>query len=300
MNKDKKYFDLRRRKDTRDAYLFLAPALLAFFTFILLPMGMAFVLSTGNFNLLQPFQFTGLTNLKRFQVDSMAIQALKNTFKYFAILTPLHCIGGLLLAYAVSRVNRSKVRNLVRTIIYFPTIVTTASVILVWGYMFATDSGFVNYYIRQLGGTNVPWTSDVKMFYVTVALFSFWKFIGTTFLFYFVGFQNIPHSYYEAAKIDGANEGTIFFKISLPLLTPTLFFVFVTNMIGVFQIFDEPFFMSNTTNTKSFALYIYETAFVKTKVGYASLLALILFFIVLIVTAIQFVGQRKWVNYDYE
>lgn len=300
MKKQSLYFSKKKQKDTLAGYLFLLPALLSFLLFIGLPMIMAFVLSFGKYNLLQPFEFTGLENLRRLTLDPMAHQALKNTAKYLVVLTPIHCVLGLVLAYFVSQVRNGRIRDVVRSVIYFPTIVTTASVITVWFYMFATDTGFVNYFVRLLGGENIPWMTNKNMYYVTVALFSFWKFIGTTFLYYFVGLRNIPKAYYEAATIDGAGKGKIFFKISLPLLTPTIFFVVVTNMIGVFQTFDEPFFLSNTTNTKSLALYIYESAFVSMKIGYASLLALVLFAIVLVVTIVQFVGQRKWVNYDYE
>ena len=103
----------------------------------------------------------------------------------------------------------------------------------------------------------VPWLTDKVMVYVTIAVFSFWKFIGTTFLYYFIGLQNIPDGYYEAAKIDGANTFQIFRKITLPLLSPTMFFVIVTNIIGVFQIFEEPFIITNggpgtATKTVSF------------------------------------------------
>jgi multiple sugar transport system permease protein len=139
------------------------------------------------------------------------------------------------------------------------------------------------------------------MIYVTIALFSAWKFIGTTFLYYFVGLQNIPVAYHEAAHIDGAGRFKIFFKITLPLLSPTIFFVFVTNMIGVFQIFDEPYFLArNNSNARSLAYHIYLNAFDNIRIGYASVLAVIMFLIIMAITAIQFSVQNKWVNYDYE
>jgi len=180
--------------------------------------------------------------------------------------------------------------------------VTTASVAIVWFFMFSTDTGFINFYIRQLGGSNVPWLTDTLMIYVTIAMFSAWKFIGTTFLFYFIGLQNIPSSYHEAAMIDGAGKFQTFFRVTLPLLTPTVFFVFVTNMIGVFQIFEEPFFIAGNTNTAamSLSLHIYQNAFTNIRFGYASLLAVIMFVIIMIITGVQFWGQKRWVNYDYE
>lgn len=293
------YFEKRRRRNNIEGYLFVLPALLSFTVFIGVPLLMTFALSTGKYNLIQPFEFTGVYNIKRFMIDKTAWKALQNTGKYFCVFVPIHCIGALILAYLVYQVSNTRLRNIIRNIIYFPTIITTASVILVWGYMFAGESGVINYYVRLLGGEGINWTGK-GYYYLTVALFSAWKFIGTTFLYYFVGLQNVPKVYYEAAQIDGASKFTIFRKIMLPLMTPTIFFVFVTNVIGVIQTFDEPFFLRNTTDTKSIGVYIYETAFINMKFGYAGLLALILFLIILVVTLIQFAGQRKWVNYDYE
>ena len=301
MKNEKRYFDLRQQKKTRDGILFLLPAILSFLIFIAIPVCMSLGLIFADYNLLQPPEWTGFSHFKRLQIDPNIVQTLKNTFRYFIMLTPIHCILALVLAFAVTQVNNLKCRSVFRSIIYFPTIVTTASVAIVWMYMFSTDAGFINYYIRRLGFDNVPWMTDVNMIYVTIAIFSAWKFIGTTFLYYFVGLQNIPDTYYEAAKIDGAGRMQMFFKVSLPLLTPTIFFVFITNMIGVFQIFEEPYFLAaNNPKAMSLALYIYQNAFDNIRIGYASLLSMIMFLIILTITVIQFIGQRKWVNYDYE
>ena len=301
MNTNQQYFNLRKQRDQRDGILFLLPALVLFCVFIILPILMAVGLMFMDYNLLQPPKWVAFNNFRRLMIDPMLRQSLINTFKFFAMLTPIHCILALALAYAVTQVQNSRLRTVYRSIIYFPTIVTTASVAIVWMYMFATDTGFINYYIRSMGFENVPWMTHPVMLYVTIAIFSTWKFIGTTFLYYFVGLQNIPLAYQEAALIDGASKAQTFFKISLPLLTPTVFFVFVTNMIGVFQIFDEPYFLApNNSNVRTLALHIYQNAFDNIRIGYASILAMLMFVIILIITAIQFVGQRKWVNYDYE
>ena len=300
MNKQA-YFIRHRRNDNRDGILFILPALIAFILFTGIPMLMAFGLIFIDYNLLKPPTFVGLSHFRRLLMDPMSSRALMNTFRYFIMITPIHCILALALAYVVTQVRNTRMRSLYRDLVYFPTIVTTASVAIAWNVMFATDTGFVNYYVRQLGGSNVPWLTNSGMIYVTTAIFSAWKFIGTTFLYYFVGLQNIPSAYHEAALIDGASKRQAFFQIGLPLLTPTMFFVFITNMIGVFQIFEEPYFFSrNNPSTKSMALLIYEMAFDNIRIGYGSLLAIILFLIILVITIVQFVGQRRWVNYDYE
>jgi multiple sugar transport system permease protein len=295
------YFTRRQHQNNRDGILFLLPALISYTLFIAAPIIMALGLVFLNYNLVSPPKFIGFNNIKRLLIDSQFTQVLGNTLKFFFILTPIHCILALGFAYAVYSIRVSRVRSVIRNIIYFPTIVTTASVAYVWRYMFGTDTGFINYYIRSLGFNNIPWMTDPAMIYVTIALFSMWKFIGTTFLYYFVGLQNIPSTYHEAAIIDGAGKFQTFFRITLPLLSPTIFFVFVTNMIGVFQIFNEPFLIaSNNPVVRTLALHIYLNAFDNMRIGYASVLAVIMLAIILTITAIQFSVQKRWVNYDYE
>lgn len=296
-------FQKRKKTDNLAGYLFLLPALVAFVLFIGGPMLLSLALSFFDYNLIQPLEFVGLKNLKRFIADPQVRIAFLNTLKFLVILVPIHCILGLLLAFAVSRVRSVRMRSVYRGVIYFPTIVTTSSVAIVWVYMFGTDRGVINYFLRQLGGSNVPWLTDKNVVYLTIALFSFWKFIGTAFLYYFIGLQNIPDVYYEAARIDGAGTRQIFSRITLPLLSPTMFFVVVTNMIGVFQIFDEPFIITGGgpgTATKTMSLYIYQIAFQQMKTGYGCMLAFSVFLVILLMTVLQFGGQKKWVTYDYE
>jgi multiple sugar transport system permease protein len=301
MKRQETYFSLRRKQTNRDGILFLLPAIVFFLIFVGIPILMSMGLMFVNYNLLTPPRFYGLNNIKRLAVDPLFLQTLLNTFRFFILLTPIHCILALVFAYIVFQVQNPRLRSVYRSLIYFPAIVTTASVAIVWSYMFATDTGFINYYIRRLGFANVPWMSHPTMIYFTIALFSAWKFIGTTFLYYFVGLQNIPAAYQEAAHIDGAGRFTIFFKIILPLLSPTMFFVFVTNMIGVFQIFDEPYFLAGkSANARSLAYHIYLNAFDNIRIGYASVLAFIMFLIIMAITGFQFAVQKKWVTYDYE
>lgn len=291
----------KRRKDNISGYLFLAPALVSFIMFIGIPVILAGVLIFFKYNLITPAEFIGLANIRKMMRDRGLSNAFANTFKFLLILCPIHCGLGMILAYLVYRARRFQ--YFFRSAIYFPSIVTTASVAIAWGYLFSTDTGAINYFVRLLGGTNIPWLTNRVFVYVTIALFSFWKFIGTTFLYYFIGMQNIPDSYYEAAQIDGANVVQSFRHITLPLLSPTIFFVIITNIVSVFQIFDEPFLLTNGgpgSATKTIALEIYETAFQDMNIGYGGTISFILFLIILVITVIQFAGQKKWVVYDYE
>jgi multiple sugar transport system permease protein len=301
--KNKSSFNRRIIRENIAGYLFVAPAIISFIVFIGIPIIFSFAISFLDFNLLQPPEFVGLKYYNRLISDSSVLTCLKNNFKFFLILVPLHVILAMLLALLVANVGNSKMKHIFRSAIYFPSIVTTASVAIAWGYMFSTDSGFVNYYVRSMGFENIPWLTDATMCYVTIALFSIWKFIGTNFLYYFIGIQNIPDVYYEAARIDGASPRTLLTKITIPLLSPTIFFVTIIEIIGVLQIFDEPYFLTNGgpgTKTKTMSLMIYQVAFEQLKMGWGSTLAFMMFIIVLAITIIQFYGQKKWVNYDYE
>ena len=295
------YMQTKKRKDTIAAYLFLAPALISFVLFIGIPIVLSAVLTFFKYNLINDPVFVGFDNIKRMISDENVWISLGNTFKFLLILCPIHCGLGMLLAFAVYKAKRF--RSFFRGAIYFPAIVTTASVAIAWGYLFSTDLGAINYFVRMFGGTNIPWLTNPTMAYVTIAIFSFWKFIGTTFLYYFIGMQNIPEVYYEAAKIDGASTFTTFKSITLPLLSPTTFFVLITNIVGVFQIFDEPYFLTNGgpgTATRTIALQIYRTAFQDMNIGYGSAISFFLFMIILLITVVQFKMQNKWVVYDYD
>lgn len=301
--KKRNVFQKKKLLDNVWGYVFLMPALISFILFIGLPIIIAFSLSFFDYNLIQLPKFIGLYNIKQFLSDPDMWQIFLNTFKFLLILTPMHCILGLILAYLVYRVKRARLRNIFRGIIYFPAIVTTASVAIVWGYMFATDMGLINYYLKMLGMLPVPWLTNTAAAYMTIAFFSFWKFIGTTFLYYFIGLNHIPVSYYESAMIDGANSFQVFRRITIPLLSPTIFFVMVTNIIGVFQIFNEPYFLTDGgpgISTTTVALKIYRTAFVEMNMGYGATIAFVVFIIILLITCGQFILQKKWVVYDYE
>lgn len=304
MRENKNKSDLRnmkKRKDNISGYLFLAPTIVLFLCFILVPVVLSFILSFFKYNLIGTPQFVGIENIEKLFRDKGALNAFGNTFKFLVILVPIHCVLGVILAFLVFKAKRFKF--FFQTAIYFPAVVTTASVAIAWGYLFATDTGAVNYFIRLFGGSSIPWLTNRTVVYITIALFSFWKFIGTTFLYYFIGLQNIPDVYYEAAQIDGSSTIHTFLHVTIPLLTPTIFFVIITNIVGVFQIFDEPFLLTNGgpgTATRTVALEIYQTAFKEMNIGYGATISFVLFLIILVITIVQYVGQNKWVVYDYE
>ena len=302
-----KKISLQKKKKINDliaGYLFLAPAIIIFILFVGGPILMTIgCLAFTKYDILSPMQFVGLENFKNVFKDPQSKTVIINTFKFVIVLVPLHIVIGLLLAVGVNRKISNKLKYFYRTSIYFPTIVTTASVAIAWVFFLNKDFGVINYFLNKIGIDSIAWLTNAAWTIPAIALFSVWKFVGNSFMFYLIGLQNIPDSFYEAAEIDGANKFQVFFKITLPLLSPTIFFVVTTTLIGCMQIFDEPFLITHGgpgDASRTIALEIYEKAFKYNDMGYASAFAAILFIIVLVITIAQFSFQKKWVNYDYE
>ena len=293
----------KKKSDAVSGYLFLLPALLAFLLFIGAPMVITIVLSFFDYNMLQVSEWINFDNYIEFFKNPTSWQIIWNTFKLTLILVALHIVIALLLAFVIYKEKRGPVKYVYRTAVYLPSILTTASVAIAWYYMFNYDLGVFNWLLSQLGISGVKWLTSSSGVIVAICLFSLWKFVGTPFLYYLIGLQGIPDGYYEAAQIDGANKIQTFFHITLPMLTPTLFFVITITTINTFQIFDEPYIITNGgpgNASRTLALHVYEKAFKAYEMGYASSVSVVLFIIVLVITIILYSTQNKWVTYDVE
>ena len=293
----------KKKSDAVSGYLFLLPALLAFLLFIGAPMVITIVLSFFDYNMLQGSEGINFDNYIEFFKNPTSWQIIWNTFKLTLILVALHIVIALLLAFVIYKEKRGPVKYVYRTAVYLPSILTTASVAIAWYYMFNYDLGVFNWLLSQLGISGVKWLTSSSGVIVAICLFSLWKFVGTPFLYYLIGLQGIPDGYYEAAQIDGANKIQTFFHITLPMLTPTLFFVITITTINTFQIFDEPYIITNGgpgNASRTLALHVYEKAFKAYEMGYASSVSVVLFIIVLVITIILYSTQNKWVTYDVE
>ena len=293
----------KKKSDAVSGYLFLLPALLAFLLFIGAPMVITIVLSFFDYNMLQGSEWINFDNYIEFFKNPTSWQIIWNTFKLTLILVALHIVIALLLAFVIYKEKRGPVKYVYRTAVYLPSILTTASVAIAWYYMFNYDFGVFNWLLSQLGISGVKWLTSSSGVIVAICLFSLWKFVGTPFLYYLIGLQGIPDGYYEAAQIDGANKIQTFFHITLPMLTPTLFFVITITTINTFQIFDEPYIITNGgpgNASRTLALHVYEKAFKAYEMGYASSVSVVLFIIVLVITIILYSTQNKWVTYDVE
>lgn len=304
-----------RRGEALSAYLFLAPSLLVYIALVFIPLIYVVYLSFTKYNIISPAVFNDCKNWIRLTMDIRFPITLKNSVKFVLLLVPMHMIMGLLLALGVNSVKNKLGVYLFRTVYYFPTLIATSSVAIAWTFILNTDLGIVNYGLGQLVhafnqifGTSyvferIPWLGSSFWVYPSTMIFSLWKFVGGYFLYFFIGLQGIDKTYLEAAAIDGANGPRKFFNITLPMLSPTIFFVLITMMIGCIQIFDEPYMLTNGgpgDASRSLSMYIYETAYMSHNYGYASAISLVLLAIVLVITLVQFRASDMWVNYDRE
>ncbi len=291
---------IRRRREAVSAYLFLTPALSIYLFFVILPLFIVVYLMFHSYNVITPAQWNDYKNFIRVTLDKRIWVTLLNSFKYVILICPMHIVFSILLALGVNTIKNKLAIFTLRTILYFPTLLAVSSVALAWTYIFSTDFGMLNWFLGLFGIERIPWLNSSTWAYVAAMIFSLWKNVGLYFLYIYIGLQGVDKSILEAAELDGAKPARKFFRVTLPLISPTLFFVTTTMMIGCIQIFDEPYILTGGgpgDATRSFSQYIYQAAFVSQNYGYACVLAMMMLAIVLTITLIQFKGS-SWVSYD--
>jgi multiple sugar transport system permease protein len=293
----------RRRKfltaTSAAGWLFISPAMLLFLAFILGPFIAALALSLFSWDLLTPAKFVGLDNFRHLTSDTLLVRALGNTFIFAFASVVTHLVGGMLLAVAVNRGMNKALSYFVRTAVFFPFLISWAAVSLLWKYVLDPAFGLVSYYVGRLGITAPNWFSDPSWALPAIIGIDFWHTIGYTFLIMLAGLQTVPREMAEAARVDGASRAQVFFHITLPLMSPTVFFASVITFIGAFQIFDPIQIITRggpNNSTISAVMYLYQTGFQAFQVGYASTIALVVFVVIMGVTLLQFWGSRKWVH----
>lgn len=281
------------------AYSFIAPNFVGFAVFTLVPMIMAIVLAflkwDGSWK--NPIEFVGLQNFIDLFGDVKFRQALVNTIAYAVITVPLTMAASLGLAILLNQKIRA--RNFFRTMMFFPYVASMVAVTAVWNMLFNPSMGPVNMILSGLGVENLPrWSADPNWFICmgTVILFSVWKFMGYYMIIYLAGLQGVNPDLYEAASLDGANAWQRFWYVTLPQLRPTTFFVTVMLTIQCFKVYDIFLMITNFGpggKTRVLVGNIYEAAFTSRNFGYASAIAMVLFVLVLIVTLVQFRGEKN-------
>jgi multiple sugar transport system permease protein len=218
-------------------------------------------------------------------------------FAFASVVT--HLIGGLLLAVAVNRGLNKVLSYFIRTAVFFPFLISWAAVALLWKYVLDPSFGILSYYLGLIGIEAPGWFTDPNWALPSIIGIDFWHTIGYTFLIMLAGLQTVPNEMTEAARVDGANRAQIFFFVTLPLMTPTMFFASVITFIGAFQIFDPVQIITGggpNDATITAVMYLYQTGFQAFQIGYASAIALVVFAVIMIVTIVQFWGSRKWVH----
>ena len=286
---------LRRQQKT--AVLFLLPNLAGFLIFILYPVFRAFVISLSNWDGFATFDFIGIKNYISLFADESFIISLKNTMWYTIVTVPLSIIFGILMALLMNiKIPGIKI---FRTVYFLPQVTSMIAIGLVWSMVLA-NYGPVNQALMAFGMQEPPkWISSSAWALISVEIVTIWRSMGYNAIILLAGLQGINIELYEAAKLDGADSWQRFCYITLPMLSPTIFFCLVTQMISSFKVFDVIMAMTQGgpgRATNVLAYYIYNKSFVDYRFGYASSAAFVLFFIILIMTLIQFIGQKKWVN----
>ncbi|MCM3244762.1 sugar ABC transporter permease [Cytobacillus oceanisediminis] len=291
----------RKRSDYFWAYLMIAPTMLGLFIFYLWPIVQNFYFSFTEWGAFGQYEWTGLDNYKRLLEDATLLQAFKNTSIYIIFTVPVGILLSIIVAVLLNQNIKGK--SIYRTLYFLPVITMPAAIAMVWKWLYNADYGMFNYLLSLAGIDGPQWVSDPNIALYSIIAVAIWSGIGYNMVIFLSGLQGIPKMYYEAAEIDGAGPVTVFFKITLPLLSPVIFFVSIMSLIGAFQVFDLIFMMigkSSTAleSTQSIVYLFYQHAFVLNDKGYAAAIAVLLLAVILIITAIQMVLQKKWVHYD--
>ena len=280
------------------AALFLLPNLLGFLVFIFWPLIASFGLSFTSWDLLTPIKWVGLENYKTLISDQVFWKVLWNTIYFTVGNVPVGIILSLFLAIALNQ--KIKGITIFRAVYFLPVISSTVAVAIVWQWLYNPQFGLLNYLLSLVGIDGPNWLSSTTWAMPAVIITSIWRGLGFNMLLFLAGLQGIPETYYEAAKIDGANWWVLFKNITIPLLSPTTFFVVVISIINSFQVFDQIYIMTAGGPARSTSVlvhYLYQNAFQYFKMGYASAIGYVLFFLVFTVILIQLKRSKNWLVY---
>ncbi|MAU12551.1 MAG: sugar ABC transporter permease [Anaerolineaceae bacterium] len=282
---------------------FLAPSLVGLLVFIVYPIISSFWLAFQEWNLLTPPEFVGLANFQELLNDQDFWRALGYTLNFIVLYVPAVFILGLFLALFLNQKLRGMV--VVRTATFLPVVASWVVVSLIWKWIFNPSFGLVNYGLEVIGIDGPAWLFEPQTALIAMVITSVWKDVGYIALLYIGGLQSISETFYEAARIDGANRWRQLRHITLPLLTPTMFFVAITLLINYFQIFDQVWLMPMRDSAADRQLEVIVTEVVKNafsynRMGYASAMSWVLFVLIFIITFVQLRLQNRWVYYEVE
>lgn len=282
-------------------WLLIAPTAIGLIVLNIIPVFQTLLMSFQNVSTFGTSAFVGLDNYIRMFSDAEFWQSLRNTLIYAVIQVPFTVILSTIAAVLVN--TKIKGVGIYRVIYFLPMIAAPAAVAMVWRWLYNSEFGLINIALGYFGIENIQWLSDPNVVLWSIIIVGIWSNVGYNMILLLAGLQEIPQEYYEAATVDGAGKIRQFFQITVPLLTPQLFFVLVTSVISALQVFDVIFIMFDVTNpslnkAQSLVYMFFNESFVLNDKGYGSAIVMVLVVIIMIVTAIQLISQKKWVTYD--
>ncbi len=276
-------------------YLLVSPYIIHFILFVAFPVGFSIVLTFHKWNIISPMEYTGLNNYIRLFNDEIFLRSIGNTLIFLLIHIPLQIIFALFLAEILNQ--NIKLRGIFRGAFFLPVIVSGVVVTILWQQLFGYDTGLLNRLLTGIGLGKIGWLTDPNIAMSSIAIMATWKNVGLYIVLFLVGLQTVPPQYYEAAELEGASHSQKFFKITLPMINPTIFMVVLLSTIGGFSLFIEPYVMTGggpLNSTISAVLYIYKQGFFYYHMGYAATLGLFFALIILGVVVIQ----KKFIEKD--
>ena len=305
-----KFLDLQHGRwnqhHQKEAYLFLLPSLLGFSIFVIIPILISLVLSFTEWDLIRPAKFVGFENyIELLTADRIFVKVVSNTIIYVILIVPVQLLLGLVLAVALNQ----SIRGILwyRLVIFMPVITNIVAVAIVFQFFLNRDFGIVSGWIWQIADeTGWPvappdWLNSQELSKGAVSILTVWKNVGFSMVIYLAALQAVPEPLYDAARVDGASNWQRFFHVTIPMVSPTTFFLLIIQMIGAFQLFAEPYVLTGggpAQSSLSVVQYIYQNAFEYGMMGKATAIAWLLFVVILFITLIQTWLQRRWVHYE--
>ncbi|MGM0878067.1 MAG: carbohydrate ABC transporter permease [Bacillota bacterium] len=278
-------------------YLFIAPPIVGFLLFALIPMLFSVYISFTQFDLYTPAQFNGLDNYKRLFEDELFWKTVFNTF-YAALGIPFGMALALLIAIALNQ--KVKGLSVFRTAFFLPTVCSIVAISLLWRWIFNSDFGLLNVLLSYVGITGPSWLSDENWAMPAMIIQGVWGGLGINMILYLAALQSVSKSLYEAADIDGANGWQKLRFVTIPSISPTTFFILITSIIGALQDFQRFMIMTEggpNYSTTTVVYYLFLNAFRYMEMGYASAMAWVLGIVILLITLINFKLSKRWVHY---
>ncbi len=293
----------RRGLTSEDAwgFFFILPQVIGLVVFVIVPVVFSLYLCFANWDFVKPPEVVGLSNIQSVLADEDFYTAIRNTFVIVLTIVPLTVIISLGLALLTNRNIRGLA--LFKAGFFLPMVTTSVAIAAVWYWLFAPDFGLINAFLSMFGIQGPGWLADPAWAKAAIVIMISWQSMGYFYILFLAGLKHIPQEYYDAASIDGAERISLFRYVTLPMLSPTLFFVLTTMLIGSFTTFDVAYVLTRggpVNSTYTIVMYIYDLAFRYFKMGSAAVASWVLFIILFVITLVQFQFSKLWVNYDQQ